>query len=154
MSELTLNVVRLGLLALLWAFVFSVVGALRADLWGTRVLTRGGGRRDTRPARPPRGRRGPSHLAVVAGSLRGTTVPLHESGLLIGRNPECSLVLTDDFASGRHLRVVPGPDGDWYAEDLGSTNGTFVNNRRISEPTRLGPGAQIRVGQTVLELQR
>src|SRR5690606_17677438 len=87
MSELTLNVIRLGLLALLWAFVFSVVGAMRADLYGTRVMTRAGGRREVRPARPARGRRGgPSHLAVVAGSLRGTTVPLHDGGLLIGRN--------------------------------------------------------------------
>jgi hypothetical protein len=156
MSELTLNVIRLGLLALLWAFVFSVVGAMRADLWGTRVMTRPGGRRDTRPVRParPLRRGGPSHVTVVAGSLRGTTVPLQDSGLLIGRNPECTLVLTDDFASGRHLRIVPGPDGEWYAEDLGSTNGTFVDNRRITEPTRLGPGTQIRVGQTVLELQR
>lgn len=156
MSELTLNVIRLGLLALLWAFVFSVVGAMRADLWGTRVMTRPGGRRDTRPVRParPLRRGGPSHVTVVAGSLRGTTVPLQDSGLLIGRNPECTLVLTDDFASGRHLRIVPGPDGEWYAEDLGSTNGTFVDNRRITEPTRLGEGTQIRVGQTVLELQR
>lgn len=156
MSELTLNVVRLGLLALLWAFVFSVVGALRADLYGTRVQSRRSRRGgDTRPARTGR-RRGPSHLAVVAGSLRGTTVPLSNNGLLIGRNPECSLVLTDDFASGRHLRIVPSQEGDWYAEDLGSTNGTYVNNKRIDSesPTRIEAGAQIRIGQTVLELQR
>lgn len=155
MSELTLNVVRLGLLALLWAFVFSVVGALRNDLYGTRVQTRRSGRRsEPRSARPGQRTRELSHLAVTAGSLRGTTVPLSEAGLLIGRNPECTLVLTDDFASGRHLRIIPGDNADWYVEDLGSTNGTFVDNQRIDSPVRVGPGTQIRIGQTVLELRR
>lgn len=156
MSELTLNVIRLGLLALLWAFVFSIVGALRGDLYGTRVLSRATARRapDTRSVRPARGRRqGPSHLAVTAGSLRGTTVPLSEGGILVGRNPECSLVLTDDFASGRHLRIRPGPDG-WVADDLGSTNGTFVDNQRIGTDAPLELGTQIRIGQTVIELRR
>lgn len=154
MSELTLNIIRLGILALLWAFVFSVVGALRGDLYGTRVLTRSGGRAE-RPGKAPRSvRRGPQTLAVVAGSLRGTTVPLNEGGLLIGRNPECSLVLTDDYASGRHLRLYLGPDGQWYADDLESTNGTFINNQRIGTGHRLEVGTQIRIGQTILELQR
>ncbi|MGB3828684.1 MAG: FHA domain-containing protein [Ornithinimicrobium sp.] len=159
MSELTLNVVRLGLLALLWAFVFSIVGALRSDLYGTRVLSRAGSprRNETKPAKSPKAPKNksslPTHLAVVAGSLRGTTVPLNESGVLIGRNPECSLVLTDDFASGRHLRVYPGQDA-WYADDLESTNGTFVNQRRIDTGARLDLGAQIRIGQTIIELRR
>ena len=157
MSELTLNIIRLGILALLWAFVFSIVGALRGDLYGTRVLTRSGGGAltDRRTGRPPRAvRRGPQTLAVVQGSLRGTTVPLNEGGLLVGRNPECSLVLTDDYASGRHLRIYLGPDAQWYADDLNSTNGTFINNQRIGTGHRLEVGTQIRIGQTILELQR
>jgi pSer/pThr/pTyr-binding forkhead associated (FHA) protein len=159
MSELTLIVIRLGLLALLWAFVFSVVGALRSDLYGTRVLSRATARTrrsETRSAKT-RGKSSkspmPSHLAVVAGSLRGTTVPLESGGVLIGRNPECSLVLTDDFASGRHLRIYPGTDA-WYADDLDSTNGTFVNQQRIDTGARLDVGAQIRIGQTIIELRR
>lgn len=155
MSELTLNIIRLGLLALLWAFVFSVVGALRGDLYGTRVLTRAGGRPERGTARPQKpGRRGPTSLTVVAGSLRGTTLPLNEGGLLIGRNPECSLVLTDDYASGRHLRIYLGPDGIWYADDLNSTNGTLINNARIGTGHPLDVGTQVRIGQTILELQR
>ncbi|MGB3185889.1 MAG: FHA domain-containing protein [Ornithinimicrobium sp.] len=155
MSELTLNVVRLGLLAVLWAFVFSIVGALRTDLYGTRVLSRSGApRKETKPHKRNQAKSTmPTHLAVVAGSLRGTTVPLGEAGVLIGRNPECSLVLTDDFASGRHLRVYPGSDA-WYADDLESTNGTFVNQRRIDTGARLDLGAQIRIGQTIIELRR
>lgn len=155
MSELTLNIIRLGILALLWAFVFSVVGALRGDLYGTRVLTRSGGRSERGGGRAPKpARRGPQTLAVVEGSLRGTSLPLNEGGVLIGRNPECSLVLTDDYASGRHLRIYLGPDGIWYADDLGSTNGTFINNQRIGTGQRLDVGTQIRIGQTILELQR
>lgn len=152
MSELTVTVLRIGVLALLWAFVFSVVGALRSDLYGTRVLNRRSAPERRRSGRQRR-RQGPTHLHVVAGSLRGTSVPLSNS-LLIGRNPECSLVLDDDYASGRHLRVHAGGDG-WYAEDLGSTNGTHVNGRRIEagDPVPLPPGAQIRIGQTVLELR-
>ncbi len=158
MSELTLNVVRLGLLALLWAFVFSIVGALRSDLYGTRVLSRAtNNRKDGKTAKAPKlkgsAKSMPTHLTVVAGSLRGTTVPLEESGVLIGRNPECSLVLTDDFASGRHVRVYPGQDA-WYADDLDSTNGTYVNQQRIDIGARLDLGAQIRIGQTIIELRR
>lgn len=155
MGELTLNLLRLGVVVLLWAFVFSIVGALRGDLYGTRVLSRNAG-----PARPRESRaesrqrrHAPTHLVVTEGRLRGTSVPLHDSGVLIGRNPECSLVLTDDYASGRHLRIYPGSDA-WYADDLGSTNGTEVDGQEIGTGARLDPGAQIRIGQTVLELRR
>ncbi|SOC58336.1 FHA domain-containing protein FhaB/FipA [Ornithinimicrobium cerasi] len=155
MGELTLNLVRLGVIVLLWTFVFSVVGVLRGDLYGTRVSRNAGPARPTRETRAERRQRrdNPRHLVVTEGRLRGTTVPLHESGLLVGRNPECSLVLTDDYASGRHLRIYPGSDA-WYADDLGSTNGTLVNGERIGTGARLDPGAQIRIGQTVLELRR
>ena len=155
MGELTLNLLRLGVVVLLWAFVVAVVGALRGDLYGTRVLTRNAGptrRPESRSDRKQR-RNTPTHLVVTEGRLRGTSVPLHDSGVLVGRNPECSLVLTDDYASGRHLRIYPGSDA-WYADDLGSTNGTEVNGQRIATGARLDPGAQIRIGQTVLELRR
>ena len=155
MGELTLNLLRLGVVVLLWAFVFSVVGALRADLYGTRVLTHNAGPARPRENRTERRQRRntPTHLLVTEGRLRGTSVPLHDAGVLIGRNPECSLVLTDDYASGRHLRIYPGADA-WYADDLGSTNGTQVNGERITKGARLDHGAQIRIGQTVLELRR
>lgn len=155
MGELTLNLVRLGVIVLLWAFVFSIVGVLRSDLYGTRVTGGNAGPprgRETRAERKQR-KNIPKHLVVTEGSLRGTSIPLHDSGVLVGRNPECSLVLTDDYASGRHLRIYPGADA-WYADDLGSTNGTLVDGQRISTGARLDLGAQIRIGQTVLELRR
>lgn len=155
MSELTLSAVRLGVLLLLWLFIFSIVGVLRNDLYGTRIVQRSErGRNRIRPTpnAPARPRRGFSILAVVDGAMRGTTVPLKESGVLLGRNPECTLILDDDYASGRHARVYY--DGSWYVEDLESTNGTFVNGDRITEPIRLNEGTQVRIGATVLELRR
>lgn len=158
-SELTLAAVRLGLLALMWLFVFAIVGVIRSDLYGTRIVQQGGtGRRKVRavenaPRGPFRRRSTPSVLAVVDGTLRGTTVPLRDTGILLGRNPEATLVIDDDFTSGRHARVYL--DGNtWYVEDLDSTNGTFVDGERITEPAPLKEGTQIRVGSTVLELGR
>ncbi len=152
MSELTVTAIRLGLLALLWAFVFSIVGVLKGDLYGARTvlhgsLSSGGGARQQ-----PR-RRSLSQLAVVEGHMRGTTVPLTENGVLIGRNPECSLVLSDEFASGRHARVYAEGD-QWWIDDLGSTNGTYVGPQRIDEHVPLHEGSRIRIGTTVLEVRK
>jgi len=162
MSELTVTVVRLGLLAVLWVFVFSVVGVLRGDLFGTRVTQRAN--KPATPATPQpavrapepprRNRRTPSHVLVTEGPLRGTTINLAQQSVLIGRSPEATLVLDDDYASGRHARIYP-EDGSWYVEDLGSTNGTFAGQKRITDgPMRLDVGTTLRIGTTVLELRR
>ena len=169
MSELTLTILRLGLLVALWLFVFAIVGVLRGDLYGTRVTQRA--RRGTEPSGPipgaaparpaaPKagmlsGRRGshPRKLVVTEGPLSGTSLPLRSQGTLIGRSPECALVLDDDYASGRHARIFE-EEGRWLVEDLGSTNGTFVDNRRITAPTPLELGTTLRIGRTVVELAR
>ena len=162
MSELTVTVVRLGLLAVLWVFVFSVVGVLRGDLFGTRVTRRGTTpstpatpQPSVRAPEPPRrNRRTPTHVLVTEGPLRGTTITLDQQSVLIGRNPESTLVLDDDYASGRHARIYP-EDGAWYVEDLGSTNGTFAGSQRVTgTPMRLDVGTTLRIGTTVLELRR
>ncbi|SES48102.1 FHA domain-containing protein [Pedococcus cremeus] len=164
MSELTLTIIRLGLLVLLWVFVFSVVGVLRGDLYGTRVVSRLPGRRSgdraarakkPKPApakKPSRGRRVPQSLTVTEGPLAGTSLRLRESGTLIGRNPECALVLDDDFASGRHARIYER-EGQWFVEDLGSTNGTFLGSQRLTAPVPVEVGTVLRVGKTVVELR-
>jgi len=158
-SELTLTAVRLGLLVLLWLFVFSIVGVIRSDLYGTRIVKRSAdGRSRVRPTanapstRDRRGR-GLRQLVVVEGPLKGTSVPLRASGILLGRNPECTLVLDDDFASGRHARVFED-GGQWFVEDLNSTNGTFVGGHRLSEPVAVRDGSRLQIGRTVLELRR
>lgn len=165
MSELTLTIIRLGLLVLLWVFVFSVAGVLRGDIYGTRVLSRAPKRPkpERTPAAPPRSREprpdrkarrnAPVMLRVVQGPLSGTTLSLKATGTLIGRNPECALVLGDDFASGRHARIMETPDG-WVAEDLGSTNGTYLDDELLEGARPVQSGSVLRIGKTVIELVR
>jgi pSer/pThr/pTyr-binding forkhead associated (FHA) protein len=169
MSELTLTIIRLGLLVLLWIFVFSVVGVLRGDICGTRVVSRTP-RKPPPAARQPAARSAapetpqkrqkrqphstvPHSLVVTQGVLTGTSLPLREAGTIIGRNPECALILDDDFASGRHARIFHR-DGAWFVEDLGSTNGTFVGTERLTGPVRVEAGSTLRIGKTVIELRR
>lgn len=166
MSQLTLLLLQLGFLVLLWLMVLSVVGVMRRDLFGTRVVARkpaGGGRR-ARAEAPAQERRqepsrqaprptAPTRLVVVEGSLRGTTLNLGQAPVLVGRSPECTLVLTDDFASGRHARLVP-VEGGWAVEDLGSTNGTVLDGAPLGQLTAVQAGSRLTIGRTVIELRR
>ena len=110
----------------------------------------------TRPAaqRPKPKRRGkaPTQLLVTEGGLAGTRITLGEQPIMIGRANDSTLVLTDDYASTRHARLVMR-DGDWYVEDLGSTNGTYLDRTKVTGPTPIPPGVPIRIGKTVLELR-
>ncbi|MGW2084015.1 FHA domain-containing protein FhaB/FipA [Streptomyces sp. NPDC001880] len=171
MSELTLTVMRLGFLAVLWLFVIVAVQVIRSDLFGTRVTQRGSRRtaNDARPsqarqnaAAPPqqrqqsgRQRRGaPTKLVVSEGSLTGTTVALQGQTITLGRAHDSTIVLDDDYASSRHARIYPDRDGQWIVEDLGSTNGTYLDRTRLTTPTPVPLGAPIRIGKTVIELRK
>ncbi|MDR1187946.1 MAG: FHA domain-containing protein [Bifidobacteriaceae bacterium] len=93
----------------------------------------------------------PTRLTVKSGPLRGTTLPLTRSPVVIGRSSTANLVLDDEFASGRHAQLVPR-QGGWVLEDLGSTNGTFMGRERITGPVQLVAGQSIRIGNTTLEV--
>ncbi len=159
-SELVLLIVKIGFLALLWGFVLVAVRAVRLDMFGPRKRQQ---RREpppmsrpTPPRTPPQPARkpqSPSKLVVTKGHLSGTTIPLGSSPVTIGRAQDSTLVLEDDFASGRHARLVPH-DGQWFVEDLGSTNGTFLNRSKVTSPMPVPLGAPVRIGKTVLELHR
>jgi pSer/pThr/pTyr-binding forkhead associated (FHA) protein len=171
MSELTLTVMRLGFLAVLWLFVIVAVQVIRSDLFGTRVTQRAARRAET-GSRPPqqrqqaqqaprpqpqnnRQRRGaPTKLVVAEGSLAGTTVALQGQTITLGRAHDSTIVLDDDYASSRHARIYPDRDGQWIVEDLGSTNGTYLDRNRLTTPTPVPLGAPIRIGKTVIELRK
>ncbi|MEU3773005.1 FHA domain-containing protein [Streptomyces sp. NPDC032472] len=167
MSELTLTVMRLGFLAVLWLFVIVAVQVIRSDLFGTRVTQRGSSRRGSGAAAPQQGgrqaaappqqrqRRGaPTKLVVSEGTLTGTTVALAGQTITLGRAHDSTIVLDDDYASSRHARIYPDRDGQWIVEDLGSTNGTYLDRTRLTTPTPIPPGAPIRIGKTVIELRK
>ena len=73
--------------------------------------------------------------------------------LKIGRSTDCQLILDDDYVSTRHARLYASPKG-LMVEDLGSTNGTWIDRTRITGPTVLRVGSKVRVGRTTLQLQR
>jgi pSer/pThr/pTyr-binding forkhead associated (FHA) protein len=163
MNALTLTLIRLAFLAVLWLFVIAAVGVVRTDLFGsTRRRKQPRKARPARPAPPPAAPRRPSarssrsaphEVVVTAGALAGTTIPLTESQITIGRADDATIVLSDDYASTRHARIFP-QDGQWLVEDLGSTNGTYLDRQKVTQPTPVPVGVPIRIGKTVLELRR
>ncbi|MGH8892040.1 MAG: FHA domain-containing protein FhaB/FipA [Actinomycetes bacterium] len=166
MSELTLTIIRLGFLAVLWMFVLTAVSVMRSDLFGRRVTGRPQPRRpqaaapaprrqkQEKPAKPSRGKRGvPSTLVITQGALSGTTVRLGDQPVTLGRSQESTIVLDDDYVSGRHARFYPR-EGQWVVEDMGSTNGTYIDRTKVTGPTPVRIGMPVRIGKTVVELRK
>ena len=90
---------------------------------------------------------------VTAGPREGTRIELGASPLSIGRAAENTLVLDDDYVSSRHARLFPH-EGAWVVEDLGSTNGTYLDRTRLTVPMVVPVGTPVRIGKTVLELRK
>jgi pSer/pThr/pTyr-binding forkhead associated (FHA) protein len=154
-SALVVGLVKVGLLVLLWLFVVMAFRVLRSDLAGSAVPRTPGTPRPPRAAPAPAGgrRSAARKLVVTEGALAGTTIRLSDSPVTLGRADDSTLVLTDDYASSRHARLVPA-DGAWVLEDLGSTNGTYLGGSKVGRPTPVPLGAPIRIGKTVLELRK
>jgi hypothetical protein len=153
-----LFLLRAVILVLLWGLVLAAVVAVRHDVFGTAKAKAAPVRRTPAPARAekPKARgskSGPRRLVVTEGALAGTTVPLSGSPITIGRADDSTLVLTDDYVSTHHARLLPQGE-TWVLEDLGSTNGTFLDRAKVTRPTPVPLGVPIRVGKTVLELRR
>jgi len=161
MNALTLTLIRLAFLAVLWLFVIAAVGVVRTDMFGQALSSRQQRRqqkaqraRQQRPPRAGRAARGaPQQLLVTGGSLAGTSIGLADQQITIGRAGDATLVLSDDYASSRHARLFP-QNGQWIVEDLGSTNGTYLDRQKVTQPTPVPAGVPIRIGKTVLELRR
>jgi len=89
-------------------------------------------------------------ITIVMGWKVGQVMPF-DRDIVVGRDEEeCDFVLVDRMASRRHCRFVRLDDRSWAVEDLGSSNGTFVNKKRVTERTPLADGAEVRVGDTML----
>lgn len=165
MSELTLLVLRLGLLALLWVFVFIVIYSVRSDMFGPRIPRsvrvaasqhqEANRERDvpTPSPAPSASASSFSKLVITAGPKAGTTIDLPVTGLTIGRSSGAGLQVSDDYTSTNHAKVSKRGDS-WIIEDLGSTNGTFLSGKRVQSAAEITPGATIRVGTTQFELRQ
>jgi pSer/pThr/pTyr-binding forkhead associated (FHA) protein len=105
----------------------------------------------SRPAKVKRGKAA-AYLVVTRGDMEGARLTLGTNQVTIGRADDSDLVITDEFASARHARLVPR-DGQWYVEDLGSTNGTYLDEAKVTAPTLVHLGVPIRIGRTVIELR-
>lgn len=159
-SALALQLMRFGFLAALWLFVLAAMRVIRSDLRTSgqpRIAVpppaRRRGKGGTGPAPATRPAPGaPTHLLVTEGGLTGTRIGLTGAPVLIGRANDSTLVLEDDYASTRHARISL-QDGVWVVEDLGSTNGTYLGQRKIDGPVQLDVGVPLRIGKTVLELR-
>jgi pSer/pThr/pTyr-binding forkhead associated (FHA) protein len=95
----------------------------------------------------------PSVLVVTQGALSGTSIRLGEAPVTMGRSQDSTIVLDDDYVSSRHARIFP-QDGQWYVEDMGSTNGTYLDRTKVTSPTPVKIGVPIRVGKTSVELRK
>lgn len=153
MSELALSVLRLGFLALLWCAVLAVIVVLTRDLRAPRESVPTSPLTARRRSAANSRRRLPSMLVITEGHLVGTKIPLTDAPVLIGRVPEATLVLDDEYSSNRHARLVLGETG-WMLEDLGSTNGTWIRNTRLSSPQPVDIGSTFRIGRTSFELRK
>ncbi|HEX2298688.1 MAG TPA: FHA domain-containing protein [Pseudonocardiaceae bacterium] len=152
MPELVLQLTRAGFLVLLWMFVVAALRVVRADLGAASGL-RANLPLPRRVLKPQRSsRKAPTQLVVTAGALAGTRISLDGRPILLGRADDSTLVLDDDYASTRHARLG-FQDNDWFVEDLGSTNGTYLDRAKVTGPTRVPPGVPIRIGKTVIELR-
>jgi len=144
-----MQLTRAGFLALLWLFVLAALRVVRSDLYaasGLRVAMPGFRRNAAK------GKGVARQLVVTHGALAGTRITLDGRPIMIGRADDSTLVMDDDYASTRHARISLRGN-DWYVEDLGSTNGTYLDRAKVTAPLRVPLGVPIRIGKTVIELR-
>lgn len=154
MPVIVLDLLKYAFLVILYLFIARAVRAIYVELrpparaTASRPITPAPSRQQSR-----RTKKTPARVVLLDGASKGgKTFPLGEE-LLIGRAEKCQIVLTDSYASQMHARIFT-KDGEHMIEDLGSTNGTYLNRHKVTTPTSLSRGDQIKIGKTVLELRK
>jgi pSer/pThr/pTyr-binding forkhead associated (FHA) protein len=153
MPESLLTILKFCFLALLYLFFFRVLRAVWVEVSGRPAVvasaapagaSRGG-------SAQPAAKSGTKLRVVEPSDRRGRTYELADE-LTLGRAVGCQITLDDDtFVSQLHARLFRR-DGQLFVEDLGSTNGTFLNRKKVGAPSPLKRGDHLQVGKTVMEL--
>ncbi len=161
MSELALFLVRIGFVAVLWIFILSLLSVIRADLYGRRVISRIAKQNAPSLAAGAVTELGlvegdifePTQIAIITGRNAGSSLPIDgKKELLIGRAASSDLIIGDEFASSMHAKLVLVGE-DWVLQDLNSTNGTFLDGKKVTTPATIRAGMNIRIGTTNFELR-
>lgn len=151
MPAIVLDLLKYVFLAVLYIFMARAVRAVWVEL---RPQTN----RDAAPSAPRaakparRSKKTPTKVAIIEGSLSGKSFGL-DGELLIGRGDRCSIVIDDAYASQVHARIFTRGE-NVMVEDMGSTNGTYLNRQKVTSPTELRRGDHVKIGKTVLEMRR
>ncbi len=150
-SPFVLAVLKYTFIAMIYFFVFRAIRAVAIDISGKRQVTRTAPRAEPRGGRPT----GKTPQVVVVKDESGKKLATHRlnSAIQVGRADACHIRLDDTYVSNFHARLYP-QNGTWLVEDLGSTNGTYLNRQRVSGAVEVEAGDEVRVGKTTLELKR
>jgi pSer/pThr/pTyr-binding forkhead associated (FHA) protein len=154
-SPFVIAVLKYAFLALLYFFVFRAIRAVALEVAGRASVRRGA--TEPRQARSPSRQRGKAKVptVLVVRGEDGRKLGSHQlrETMQIGRADACHVRLEDRYASQFHARLFPR-NGSWYVEDLGSTNGTYLNRQRLQGSSEVHAGDVVRIGKTTLELRR
>lgn len=173
-TELTFAILKYGLLALLWIFVWCAIRSLHKDIEifsprkkklmdknkrsnyasESNNKVRNNISQNDEQHNKSSHNNGPTLLVIIDGPLAGSSFPLNASGVTLGRSASNTVVLNDEFVSSHHARVYFNNSvQSWVLEDLGSTNGTMIGHARVTEPVVLKPRTSVRIGATMFELR-
>ena len=137
MPALVSNLLKIVFIILLYLFLWQVARAIAGHI-GSGI------RRSPRASSE-------ALMVVRSETQAGMRIDVKD-GLVMGRSPDADQLLDDPYASQFHFRVTR-KDGRIVLADLGSTNGTYVNGRRITTPQELARGDAVQVGKTIMEVR-
>ncbi|MDK1011018.1 MAG: FHA domain-containing protein [Actinomycetota bacterium] len=137
MPVLFFNIIKLLFLLLLFLFLWQISRSIRSHL-GSNPGTRTEGHA--------------AELVILTGDTEIDRVRIRPQGHVIGRSPDADIRISDPYSSEFHARVGI-QDGQVVVHDLGSTNGTYVNGRRVTSPTSVSRGDTVQIGKTILEVR-
>lgn len=148
MPPVVLTTLKFLFIALLYLFIARAIRVIYLDLVGPRVAKQ---QRQSRPTgRKAKG--SPRSVRVREPDKPERSFSLNEE-LTFGRAEHCDVQLDDTYCSTMHARLF-SKDGQWFVEDVGSTNGTYLNRVKVSSPSPIAVGDEVRVGKTIVEIRR